>query len=85
MKKARHAGELAPSKKRYVIEDAHDHPTLKDGQVVVLVEGPKLENMLIRVSDMTAHHLWDRCQQYVHLRPEKATDEAEDKTDDKTP
>jgi hypothetical protein len=61
------AGSIAPSMKRYRITWAHDHKTLCVGDVVVMTETPRLENMLLREPDMTLHKLQDDHDQYVHM------------------
>ena len=61
------AGSVPPSRKRYVITWPHDHATLAAGDIVVLVETPLQQNLLVRISDMTLHCLKDSQEQYVHL------------------
>ncbi len=62
------AGQVAPSMRRYLITDAHDHKTLRCGDVVVMSETPRtLENLFIREPDMTLHELQDESSQYVHV------------------
>lgn len=62
------AGNVSPSTRRYEVTYPHDHKTLKIGDVVVMAETPKLENVLIRLTDMTLHRICDDSEQYVHLR-----------------
>ena len=61
------AGSVAPSMKRYRIIWPHNHKTLRAGDVVVMTETPRLENMLLREPDMTLHVLQDDSDQYVHM------------------
>lgn len=61
------AGSVAPSTKRYRINWPHNHKTLRAGDVVVMTQTPRLENMLLRESDMTLHVLQDDSDQYVHM------------------
>jgi hypothetical protein len=62
------AGQIPPSMKRYIITDAHNHATLRCGDVVVMTETPTaFENVFIREPDMTLHSLRDDNDQYVHL------------------
>jgi len=63
------AGSAPASPRRYNVTWPHDHPTLKTGDEVVMVESPRPEmrNWLLRVSDMTLHPLKDENDQYVHL------------------
>ena len=61
------AGSIAPSIKRYRVTYLHDHKTLKTGDVVVMTESPKFDNLLLREPDMTLHFLQDNNGQYVHM------------------
>lgn len=61
------AGCVAPSTKRYVVVYAHEHETLRAGDVVVMVAPPGVWHCLLRMSDMTMHMLTDAHSQYVHL------------------
>ena len=61
------AGSVAPSMKRYRIICPHNHKTPRAGDVVVMTETPRLENMLLREPDMTLHVLQDDSDQYVHM------------------
>ena len=63
------AGEVAPSKLRYRVVEAHDHKTLQVGDIVVMLETPKFDNVLLRKVDMTLHVLTDANDQYVRLSP----------------
>lgn len=67
-----HAGNVYPSRSWYTVTESHDHESLTEGNVVVMVEDPGLNNWLLRLSDMTLHPLTDRCHQYVHLSPFKS-------------
>lgn len=67
------AGSVAPSCKRYVVTWPHGHKHLKGGDVVVMVETPRLDNCLLRESDMTLHHLQGQSDQYIHLAEVKAS------------
>lgn len=60
------AGSISPSPKLFVITYAHDHKTLKAGDIVAIVESPQGFNYLFR-SDHTLHNLSDGHDQYVHL------------------
>lgn len=61
------AGCVVPSPARYRVTFTHQHKTLNEGDVVVMVEAPNHVNLLLRESDMTLHRLQDRFEQYVHL------------------
>lgn len=61
------AGSVAPSMKRYRIIWPHNHKTLRAGDVVVMTETPRYENLLLREPDMTLHGLQDDSDQYVHM------------------
>lgn len=61
------AGSIAPSMKRYRVTNPHSHKTLKAGDIVVMAEGPRCENVLILEPQMTLHPLQDSNDQYVHL------------------
>lgn len=61
------AGKVVASPKQYKVSCVHDHKSLEMGDVVVMVETPRLEMFLLRVSDMTLHSLEDSNDQYVHL------------------
>lgn len=62
------AGQVPPSKKTYRVVYAHSHPFLFNEDVVVMVETPDLQNLLLRLADMTLHSLADGHGQYVHLQ-----------------
>lgn len=64
-----HAGSIWPSRKQYVVTDAHHHKNLTEGNIVLVVEDPKNNNWLLRLSDMSLHHLTGQSDQYVHLEP----------------
>lgn len=68
------AGSVAASAKRYRITYLHDHKTLRIGDVVVMTESPQLDNLLLRVPDMTLHRLRDDNEQYVHMIAEKLSE-----------
>ena len=61
------AGSVSPSPKRYKVTWPHDHKNLKIGDIVVLVETPRLDIWLLRESDMTLHPTKCQFDQYVHL------------------
>lgn len=67
-----HAGNVSPSRILYTVTESHDHESLTEGNVVVMVEDPRFKNWLLRLSDMTLHPLTGRCDQYVHLSPLKS-------------
>ena len=60
------AGAVAPSTLYYKVTYTHDHPSLKEGDLVVMTEYQGL-NTLLRVSDFSLHTLDDGFGQYVHL------------------
>ena len=68
---ALNAGSVAAGPDRYTVTHTHDHKTLKTGDVVVMGETPRMENVLIRVEDMTVHGICGDADQYVHLEPNK--------------
>lgn len=61
------AGSVEPSHKRYRVTGPPEHKTLNAGDVVVMTQTPTLQNMLVRESDLTLHHLTDEYDQNVHL------------------
>lgn len=71
-----HAGDAVPGPRRYVVTDAHHHKNLTEGSIVVVVGDPKSNNWLLRLSDMSLHHLTGQADQYVHLEPVPAADGA---------
>jgi hypothetical protein len=64
-----HAGYAVPGMRRYVVTDAHYSKGLTEGNIVVVVEDPKSNNWLLRLSDLSLHHLTGQSDQYVHLEP----------------
>lgn len=63
------ANNVAPSKIQYAVTFTHGHKNLCVGDVVMLVETPKFNNVLLRLSDNTLHDLQGQSEQYVHLKP----------------
>lgn len=61
------AGGVAVSPLRYRVTWPHKHPSLRIGDVVVMTETPRHENLLLRLEDTTLHVLADENGQYVHL------------------
>lgn len=61
------AGKVGPSTTRYKVVCAHDHATLKVGDVVVMTEDRTRANWLLREADLTLHDLTDEHSQYIHL------------------
>lgn len=62
-----HAWNASPGRTKYVVTESHDHKYLTKGNVVVVVEDPQNNNWLLRLSDMSLHHLTGQSDQYVHL------------------
>ena len=60
------AAKVAPGKAWYEVACAVDHPTLKPGDIVKMVESPQYENFLLR-NDFTLHNLQGGSEQYVVL------------------
>jgi hypothetical protein len=67
MKNIIDAGEVCPSAKVYRVSWAHNHDTLRNEDLVIMVEGPKSTLLLYRPLDATLHDLKDGYDQYVHL------------------
>ena len=61
------AGKVVPGPALYEVTYAHNHKTLKAGNLVRMVEDPRYNNLLLR-TDWTLHWLTDEQDQYVHLR-----------------
>lgn len=61
------SGSIEPSTKRYFVTHPHKHASLLFGDVVVMVETPNMENVFLKVSDLTLHKLTDSMDQYVHV------------------
>lgn len=64
-----HAGLVSPGPRRYAVTESHGHKHLAEGETVVMVEDPQLNNWLLRLSDFSLHHLKGQSEQYVHLEP----------------
>lgn len=62
------AGSVAPGVREFFITETHGHAHLQRGDLVVMVEDPRSNNWLLRLSDMTLHHLKGQADQYVHLK-----------------
>lgn len=60
------AAKVAPGESWYEVACAVDHPTLKPGDIVKMVESPQYENFLFR-NDFTLHKLQGGSDQYVVL------------------
>lgn len=61
------AGGVEPGTSEYVVAWAGNHTTLRVNDLVVMVETPDYENMLLRKSDLTLHSIVDERNQYVIL------------------
>ena len=58
-----------PGPWKYLVSAPHGHKTLKDFDVVTMVEAPlpAFENLLLRESDWTLHQLQNEAGEYVNL------------------
>lgn len=72
-----HAGNAWPGKELYIVTESHDHQQLTEGNIVAVVDDPKQNSWLLRISDMTLHSLTGKSDQYVHLKKvDSSTDKA---------
>lgn len=61
------AGDIGLDHKHYRVVHTHGHDTLLNGDVVVMAIAPNNQNILVRTSDFTAHSIYGKHEQYVHL------------------
>ncbi len=61
------AAAIAPSKTEYAVRCKHNHKTLEEGDIVIMVEAPGYNNCLLRKIDFSLHSLQDKDEHYVCL------------------
>jgi hypothetical protein len=72
------AGSVEPDLRRWRVTETHGHITLGHGDEVVVVESPTVGgNYLLRMTDLTLHHLRGDADQYVHLTDSRENDRDE--------
>jgi hypothetical protein len=63
------AGAVPPGPAHLTVTHTHEHKSLRIGDVVIMRETPRMDNVVIRISDMTIHDIIGQGGQYIHLLP----------------